>query len=83
EPMLDIALLENTLAAIEGIVSPSVQLDLVTNGTNVAQLPYVRGLDRLTTIHVSRHAAEDEANRRLMGWHDAPPATELANAFAH
>ena len=82
EPMLDVALLGNTLAAIEGIVSPSVQLDLVTNGTNVAQLPYVRGLDRLTTIHVSRHAAEDEANRRLMGWHDAPSAAELANAFA-
>ncbi len=81
EPMLDVALLEDTIAAIEGIVSPSVQLDLVTNGMNLTRLPHLRGLSRLTTIHVSRHATSDEVNRRLMGWQDAPSTSELAKAF--
>ena len=83
EPMLNIALLEETIAIIDSTVDPSIQLDLVTNGVNAERLPYVRGICRLATVHMSRHAADDEANRRLMGWHDAPSSAELSRVFAN
>ena len=82
EPMLDIGLLEEAIKVVGDGVGDDVELDLVTNGTNLGQLSYVRGLERFATIHVSRHAADDDANRRLMRWQGAPSLTDLASCFA-
>ena len=81
EPVLNPALLEETVRVIEGIISPNIELDLVTNGTNLNKLPYLRGLERFATIHLSRHTADDEINRRLMRWSDAPSQQEITAVF--
>lgn len=81
EPMLDIGLLEEAIAVADGLVDSGVRFDLATNGTNIKRLLHVRGLERFTTVHVSRHATDDSTNRRLMAWPDAPSANDLASVF--
>lgn len=81
EPMMDVGLLSETVAVIDDRLDESKQLDLVTNGINIEQLPNVHGLERFTTIHVSRHATKDDVNRTLMGWPTAPSVSKLADAI--
>lgn len=81
EPMLDIPLLEEVVAAVDAQIDRRIELDLVTNGTELNRLPNLRGLDQFATIHISRHASDDAANRRLMGWRDAPSAAEMASVI--
>ena len=81
EPMLDTELLENIVAIIDNTVASDIELDLVTNGTNLDKLPHLRGLERFASIHLSRHAADDMTNRRLMHWQDAPSFQTVASIF--
>ena len=83
EPMADIPLLEDAVLAVTEAIPPEIELDMVTNGLHIEKLSSIRGLQRFTTIHISRHAVDDELNRSLMGWHDAPSAEDLKEAFSH
>lgn len=81
EPMLDTRLLEDVVAIIDRTVAPDIELDLVTNGTSLDRLPHLRGLERFTTIHLSRHAIDDPVNCRLMRWQAAPSLQTIAGVF--
>lgn len=82
EPMADIPLLENVIGAVQETIPAEIELDMATNGLNIAKLPDLRGLDRFATVHVSRHAVDDIQNRRLMGWKDAPSTETLKDTFS-
>ena len=80
EPMLDIALLEEVLAITDSIAPPILEVDVVTNGTNISRLPFIKGIERFSTIHISRHAVDDARNRDLMQW-NAPSAERIAECI--
>ena len=82
EPMSDIPLLEDVLQAVRETISPEIEVDMVTNGLNIQRLPSLRGLERFSTVHVSRHAVDDAANASLMRWSAAPPKSVLKAAFS-
>ena len=82
EPMTDIPLLQEAIRAVQATIPPEVELDMVTNGFNIGKLPELRGLARIATVHVSRHAAEDGQNAELMRWKDAPSAEVLRKVFS-
>lgn len=82
EPMLNVDLIESVINIIRYSVSPDIELDMVSNGLNINMLPNIKGIDRFATIHISRHAVDDQNNRHLMNWSDAPSAYELKHVFA-
>lgn len=82
EPMTDIPLVEEVIRMVGETVPPDIELDMVTNGLNIEKLPEIRGLKRVTTVHVSRHAVEDDRNAELMRWKNAPSMETLKNAFS-
>ena len=82
EPMTDIPLLEETIRIVQETIPDEIELDMVTNGLNIRKLPELEGIRRFGTIHVSRHAVEDDVNAVLMRWKDAPAMETLKEVFA-
>ena len=74
--MLFPELVDEVAGAAFEILGPDVRLEMVTNGTNLKKLPELKHLDRFTSVHISRHRAEDEENAALMGF-SAPSAGEI------
>lgn len=44
-----------------------VEIDMVTNGIHLEKIPELHSIDRLDSIHISRHRIDDGENSRLMG----------------
>lgn len=79
EPMLFPDLIEQLIIIAEKYVTDETEFDLVTNGTNLLQLSELSGIERFSTIHISRHAVDDDRNRSLMRFDCAPSLTEIKN----
>lgn len=77
EPMLHPKLVEALIDAVPA----GFRLNLITNGANIEQLPELKGISRLTTLRISRHAAEDDKNRLLMRG-EAPGGADIARLAA-
>lgn len=82
EPMLEPGHVEQIVRVIRDTLPPEIELDLVTNGVNLARLPTLEGLSRFATVHISRHAADDAQNRGLFGWDGAPSLDALRAVLA-
>ncbi len=80
--MTDIPLIEDVIGAVKETVPLDIELDMVTNGLNIEKMPAIHGLHRITTVHISRHAADDELNAELMQWPGAPSLLTLKNVFS-
>lgn len=76
EPMLYPDLVDEVASIVDETFDLSVELDLVTNGTNLAAIPELRYLDRFSSIHISRHKIDDKENAELMGF-SAPTIEEI------
>lgn len=76
EPMLNTALIEDIVVVVKKSLDSKVELDMVTNGINLDVLPKLRGIQRFSSIHISRHGITDEDNEKLMGW-KSPTEQEL------
>ena len=76
EPMLYPAVLDELISVTDEMMPDDSEIDIVTNGTSCSSLCELKNIDRLTTIHISRHSTEDERNDRIMGFHD-PGLIEL------
>lgn len=72
EPMLDVDLLCTMINIADQELDNNIEFDMVTNGTNLHMLPVLPVLNRLSSIHISRHAVDDDDNRNLMMWNGAP-----------
>ena len=72
EPMLDPLLLCTMIGIADQVLDKNVEFDMVTNGTNLNMIPAMPVLNRLSSIHISRHSVDDDNNRSLMMWNDAP-----------
>lgn len=72
EPMLDPLLLCTMVDIADQVLDKNVEFDMVTNGTNLSMIPAMPALNRLSSIHISRHAVDDDDNKSLMMWNDAP-----------
>ena len=82
EPMTDISLVEEVIHAVNETIPPEIELDMVTNGLHIEKLPEIKGLERFATVHISRHAAEDDRNAELMCWKEAPSMEKLKDVFS-
>ena len=80
EPMLFPEKLEMLLEIVSRVIPEETEVDMVTNGTGLGRLASIRGLERVATIHISRHAVSDARNRELMRWAGAPSEAELREA---
>ena len=67
EPMLTPDLLDQAVLLTAGIMGPEVEIDIVTNGINLEKILELRCLERLDSIHLSRHRIGDRENDELMG----------------
>ena len=82
EPMLDPASLGELIRIADEVIDRDAEFDMVTNGTNLGMLSKISELDRLSTIHISRHAIDDAENRRMMRWHGAPGWENIKDTVA-
>ena len=76
EPMLYPEVLDELISITDEMMPADSEIDIVTNGTNLLSLCKLKNIDRLTTIHISRHSSEDEINDSIMGFH-GPTLNEL------
>ena len=76
EPLLFPELLGETIKITNEIMGPDVELDLTTCGIGLERFLNLQASDLLYSIHISRHLANDDANRRLMGT-NIPGISEL------
>lgn len=76
EPTMDIPLLDEVVESINEIVTDDIELDLVTNGLYMDKLIAMNNVGKFTTIHISRHMVDDEANRKVFGL-NVPTEAEL------
>ena len=67
EPMLVPELVDETALAVTEILGREIQLELVTNGTNLPEIGALKTQSRFSAIHISRHLVGDAANGALMG----------------
>ncbi len=67
EPMLNPTLVDETAAVVTEILGPYVELDLVTNGTNIGDILKLKSLRRFEGVHISRHRIDDADNAALFG----------------
>lgn len=77
EPLVDVPRFRELMKLLQKILPSDLEVDLVTNGAELEALAQMPEIERLTSIHISRHAVDDELNRRLMQWH-APSVEEIA-----
>ncbi|MDO4755060.1 MAG: radical SAM protein [Parabacteroides sp.] len=78
EPTMDIGLLDDVVEVISDVVDEFIEIDLVTNGMFMDKLIGLPNIDRFTTIHISRHMVNDEANRKVFGV-NVPTEKELSD----
>ena len=66
EPMLYPELLDELVHITEEIVPSDAEIDLVTNGTWLARLSELKSIDRITSVHISRHSSDTVVNNAIM-----------------
>lgn len=66
EPMLFPDVLDELISIANEILSDDLEIDIVINGTNLEKLSALKMIDRITTVHISRHSADTEVNNCLM-----------------
>ncbi len=76
EPMLYPDVLDEAAARLSEILPDECEMDLATNGTRLEKLPDLACFGRISSIHLSRHFADDSTNRELMGG-PVPSAAEI------
>ena len=82
EPMLDPHLMDDTVKAVVDVFDHSVEIDIVTNGTNLTWIPSLSQLKSIDSIHLSRHRIDDEENRGVLGF-EAPSSKDIRQVLDH
>ena len=67
EPVLTPELLDKAIFITSEVLGHEVEIDMVTSGIGLEKIPELRSVDRLDSIHISRHRIDDAENSRLMG----------------
>ncbi len=82
EPFADLVLLDEVVSLVFSIFGFSIELGISTNGWQLEQLHRLRHLDKLESIHISRHHYDDTRNRALFGGGPVPSGRELREILA-
>lgn len=77
EPFSDMPLLEEVTALLFEVFGASLELAISTNGYRLSEMHRLPHLDRLESIHISRHHYDDARNRALFGGGPVPSGQEL------
>lgn len=72
EPMLCPELANSVICAVGEVLEPSVEVDMVTNGTGFSTIIESLPLNKLDSVHLSRHEIEDAENATIFGFPTAP-----------
>ena len=67
EPMLFPELIDEIVSIISEVFEHSIEIDIVTNGFNFAQVQKLKHLDDFDSIHLSRHMISDAENNSIFG----------------
>lgn len=67
EPMLFPELIDQVAEIVVDQFNGQIELDLVTNGTSIEDIPNLKYIEHFESIHISRHKIEDYENERLFG----------------
>lgn len=68
EPTLALEVVNQLIEVTDKILGHDIEIDLVTNGSNLDKLMHMQWFDRLTSIHISRHHYDDDINNSIMQW---------------
>ena len=77
EPFSELELLDEVICLLFEIFGPSLELAVNTNGYRLAEMHRLRHLEKLESIHISRHHYDDKRNRALFGGGPVPDGREL------
>ena len=66
--MLCYETVNSVIAAVEEICDHTTEIDMVTNGTSFTKIHELIDIEKLDSIHLSRHCIKDEDNNRLFGF---------------
>ena len=77
EPFSDLELLDEVISMLYEIFGTSLELAISTNGYRLGEMHRLRQLERLESIHISRHHYDDGRNRALFGGGPVPSGREL------
>lgn len=81
EPFTDTGLLNETVNIIYDTLGDDIDISINTNGSGLGRLKDIERLDKLESLHISRHHYEDPVNDRLFGV-KMPATEELREAIA-
>ena len=71
EPLLHPGLADAAVEEILQVFGHSIEVDLVTNGSDLNAVRNLKHLADLDSVHISRHRIDDDENSRIMGVHTA------------
>ena len=77
EPFSDAELLNNVVALLFEVFGFSLEVSISTNGIGLSRLHEIRNLERIESIHISRHHYDDRLNRQLFGGGEVLTAENL------
>ena len=80
EPLIYPELTDKLIGIASSMLDSETEIDLVTNGSNLDKLMRFKNIDRITSVHISRHRANDVDNNSLFSIRTAT-ASELSEAI--
>ncbi len=81
EPMLFPNLVNEVLNIVQDICGYHVEKDIVTNGTRFSDIIDCLDLEKLDSVHLSRHLIKDNDNNKLFGF-DTASAEEIKEVIS-
>ena len=67
EPMLFPELVDDVISTVAEVFDHYIETDIVTNGFNFRKVRELKHLDRLDSVHLSRHMIHDADNNKVFG----------------
>ena len=77
EPFYDVGLLNEVISVLYDVFGLEFEISISTNGIHLGELHWIRNLERVEAIHISRHHYDDAVNKMLFGGADVPSGDEL------
>ena len=77
EPFYDVPFLNEVISLVFEVFGRDFELSVSTNGVHLDRIFEISGLERIESIHISRHHYDDGINRRIFGGFNAPGKDEL------
>ena len=82
EPFYDISLLNEVINVVFDVFGKDMEVSVSTNGIHIEKLHLIEQLERLETIHISRHHYDDAVNKAIFGSDLVPTGEKIKEAVS-